>query len=68
MQPRYPADEIEDFRVGGYSALRKWLQPAGRSTADPQFGLIVSAIRRTIELMNEIDQAILRHGGIERAF
>jgi predicted helicase len=69
LSTKYSApDDISQFCVGGYCVVRKWLQPAGRSTADPQFGLIVSAIRRTIELMNEIDKAILRHGGVERAF
>jgi hypothetical protein len=50
-----PPAEAAAFRAGGYVALRKWLQPVFRSSADPQYSRIAAAIARTIELMRQID-------------
>jgi hypothetical protein len=47
--------EIEQFRVGGYVALKKWLQPPHRSAAEAHYRQITSAISRTLEIMREID-------------
>jgi predicted helicase len=47
--------KAQQFRAGGYVALKKWLQPPHRSAADPQFGQIARAIARTIELMAQLD-------------
>jgi hypothetical protein len=57
-----------DFRVGGYEALRKWLQPNHRSTSDPQYAQIVAAIAQTQRLMAQIDHTIDKHGGFPAAF
>ncbi|HEX5105131.1 MAG TPA: type ISP restriction/modification enzyme, partial [Pirellulaceae bacterium] len=46
---------INEFRAGGYLALKKWLQPPHRSPADPQYGQIAAAIARTLEIMDQID-------------
>jgi predicted helicase len=59
---------VANFRAGGYIALRKWLQPRHRMAADPQYGQIVNAIARTIEIMDSIDMAVKRSGGCKRAF
>jgi predicted helicase len=56
------------FRVGGYSVLKKWLQPKHRQASDPEFRRIVGAIDLTIELAADIDKAIARHGGFPAAF
>jgi len=48
-------DEIQQYRAGGYVALRKWLQPPHRSPANPRYAQIVTAIARTLEIMHEID-------------
>ena len=57
-----------DFRVGGYVALKKWLQPKHRCTGDPEYQQIAAAIDETIRIMAEIDAAIGRHGGFPAAF
>jgi hypothetical protein len=54
---------LASFRVGGYTVLKKWLQPLHRSVGDPQFLQICGAISRTIELMKSIDESIATHGG-----
>ncbi len=59
---------IENFRVGGYVALKKWLQPKHRSRRDPQYEQIVAAVGQTLELMANIDVAIAGHGGFPAAF
>ncbi len=51
-------DEVASFRAGGYVALRKWLQPAQRSAADPDYSRIVAAIAGTLERMRQIDRAL----------
>src|SRR5262249_19724445 len=54
-----PSDQsVASFRAGGYVALRKWLQPKRRTTADPQYCRIVAAIARTVEIMAEIDGVV----------
>jgi predicted helicase len=58
----------ESFRVGGYTALKKWLQPKHRSQSDPQYARIAAAIDETIELMARIDATIATHGGFPAAF
>jgi predicted helicase len=45
----------QSFRAGGYSALRKWLQPKHRSMNDAEYARIVSVIERTMEIMKQID-------------
>jgi predicted helicase len=45
---------VHSFRAGGYIAVKKWLQPKHRSTADPDYDRIVAAIARTSEIMSEI--------------
>lgn len=56
-----------DFHIGGYQVCHKWLKDRkGRTLSfdDLQhYQSIVAALARTIELMNEIDNAIESHGG-----
>ncbi len=59
---------IENFRVGGYVVLKKWLQPKHRSRRDPQYQQIAVGIGHTQVLMAAIDAAIARHGGFPAAF
>jgi predicted helicase len=56
------------FRVGGYTVLKKWLQPKHRSSGDPQYAQIAAAIGKTIELMARIDAIIAEQGGFPAAF
>jgi len=67
-KPSHESAAIADFRAGGYFALRKWLQPKHRSTADPEYSQIVAAIARTIEIMAAIEAAVKQSGGWESAF
>ena len=60
--------ERDGFRVGGYTVLKKWLQPRHRSQSDPQYARIVAAIDETINLMARIDATIAEHGGFPAAF
>jgi hypothetical protein len=62
------ATAIDNFRAGGYVALRKWLQPKHRTTADPQYSQIVAALARTVEIMAEVDAAVEQCGGWKSAF
>jgi predicted helicase len=48
---------VEDFRAGGYTALKKWLQPPHRSAANPEYAQIAAAIARTLQIMQQIDAA-----------
>jgi hypothetical protein len=57
-----------DLRVGGYDALRKWLQPKHRSADDPDCQRIAAAITLTHQIIPAIDAAIERHGGFPAAF
>ncbi|MEX2173074.1 MAG: type ISP restriction/modification enzyme [Pirellulaceae bacterium] len=59
---------VEQFRVGGYIALRKWLLAPHRSAADPQYAQIAQAIARTLAIQTQIDRAIAVHGGMPAAF
>jgi hypothetical protein len=54
--------------VGGYDALRKWLQPKHRSADDPDCQRIAAAITLTHQIIPAIDAAIERHGGFPAAF
>jgi predicted helicase len=47
--------EVQQFRVGGYVALTKWLQPKHRSTREAQYDRIAAAIARTIKIMAQLD-------------
>ncbi len=58
----------EDFRVGGYTVLKKWLQRKHRSPHDAEYSGIVAAIDETIEIMATIDASIAEHGGFPAAF
>src|SRR5439155_7426400 len=44
FQALHLPDSIMSFRAGGYVALRKWLQPRHRSTADSECARIAAAI------------------------
>ena len=48
-------DAVQQFRAGGYFALKKWLQPPHRSPADPQYVQIAAAIVRTRQIMSQLD-------------
>ena len=52
------SDDVAAFRAGGYVALRKWLQPAHRSKADPEYRRISAAIADTLERMRQIERVI----------
>jgi hypothetical protein len=57
LSPSLPRSiSVEQFRAGGYVALRKWLQPPHRSPADPQYQQIAAAIARTMQIMQQIDE------------
>ena len=58
----------DDLRVGGYYAIRKWLQPKHRSSGDSEYQRIAGAVAQTHRLMVEIDAAIERHGSFPAAF
>jgi predicted helicase len=64
--------DVWDFHMGGYQACHKWLKDRkGRklSAADiAHYQSIVVAIRETLRIMGEIDQAIDVHGGWLKAF
>ena len=59
--------EVWEFHVGGYQVCEKWLKDRkGRTLTfdDTQhYQKIVVALKETIRLMTEIDQAIDAHGG-----
>ena len=59
---------LDDFRVGGYPVLKKWLQPKHRRADDSQFACIASSVEQTIQLMAEIDALIDQRGGFPTAF
>jgi predicted helicase len=59
---------VEVFRVGGYTVLKKWLQPRHRSRQGPEYAQIAAAIGRTSVLMAAIDRVIEDHGGFPTAF
>jgi hypothetical protein len=59
---------VEEFRVGGYSVLSKWLQPKHRSRQDPEYAQIAGALDETMGLMAEIDCRIETCGGFPAAF
>ena len=59
--------EVWNFHVGGYQVCQKWLKDRkGRTLMfeDIQhYQLVVAALGETIELMEQIDVAIIEHGG-----
>jgi len=59
--------EVWNFHVGGYQVCQKWLKDRkGRNLMfeDIQhYQLVVAALGETIELMEQIDVAIIEHGG-----
>ena len=64
--------EVWNFQVGGYQVCEKWLKDRkGRKlTIDDitHYQKIIVALKETIRLMNEIDEAIKEHGGWPVAF
>lgn len=73
--------EIWNFYIGGYQVCEKWLKDrAGKGGKNPAPGRILTeedilhyrritiAIRETIKLMQQIDEAINSHGGWPGAF
>jgi len=59
---------IEEFRVGGYLILSKWLQPKHRSRQDPEYAQIAAALADSIDLIAQIDRCIESHGAFPAAF
>lgn len=67
------AEEVWNFQIGGYQVMHKWLydrrakgKEPGRVLTDEDirhYPRIAAALRETIRLMTEIDQAIEQHGG-----
>jgi predicted helicase len=55
------SDASEDYRVGGYAALQKWLQPKHRSPADPHFRQMVAAIAATRCVVSSIDEVVRQY-------
>ena len=59
--------EVWSFHVGGYQVCQKWLKDRkGRTLMfeDIQhYQRVVAALGETIELMEQIDVAIIEHGG-----
>lgn len=59
--------DVWEFQVGGYQVCDKWLKDRrGRTLTNSDlthYGKIVVALKETIRLMAEIDQAIDAHGG-----
>jgi hypothetical protein len=66
--------EVWDFHIGGYQVCHKWLddrKKAKRTLSDDDiqhYCRIVAVLKRTIEIMAEIDDAIDQHGGWPDAF
>jgi len=66
-------EDVWDFHIGGYQVCRKWLydrrgkrgQPGRILTADDitHYQRVVVALKETMRLMEEIDEAIEAHGG-----
>ena len=61
-------EDIDQFRVGGYQVLTKWLKGPHRQQSDQEYQRIRKAIDWTITLMRRIDSAIDQHGGFPTAF
>ncbi len=64
--------EVWEFHIGGYQVCHKWLKDRkGRTLSFEElehYRKIVSALKETIGLMEEIDRIIDEHGGWPRAF
>jgi predicted helicase len=64
--------EVWNFHIGGYQVCEKWLKDRkGRKLTIndiDHYQKIVVALKETIRLMSEIDEAIEEHGGWPRAF
>ena len=67
-------EDVWNFRIGGYQVCDKWLndrRKAGRrlSRLDIEsYVRVLAALRATLMLMAEVDQAIDEHGGWPKAF
>ena len=67
-------EEVWDFHIGGYRVCHKWLddrKKAKRTLSDDDiqhYCRVVAVLRRTIEIMAEIDEVIDQHGGWPDAF
>ena len=63
---------VWEFHVGGYQVCHKWLNDRkGRTLTDEDiahYQKIIVAIKETIRIMKEIDEAIDEHGGWPDAF
>ena len=59
--------EVWDFHVGGYQVCEKWLKDRkgqGLSYDDIEhYRRLVSVLAETLQVMNEIDEAVTTHGG-----
>jgi predicted helicase len=66
--PSATAESPVSLRIGGYDLPRKWLQPKQRTDNDANYARIVTAIKATLPLMQQIDKTIARHGGFPAAF
>ena len=59
--------EVWEFRIGGYQVADKWLKDrkGRRLTYDDltHYQRTLAALRRTMELMDMVEEAIERHGG-----
>ena len=66
--------EVWEFHIGGYQVCHKWLddrKKAKRRLSDEDiqhYCRIVAVLKRTIEIMGEIDEVIEQHGGWPDAF
>jgi predicted helicase len=63
------AEEVWDFLLGGYQVCEKWLKDRrGESLAAEElrrYSRIITALTRTLVLMDEIDGAIRKRGGLD---
>jgi len=66
-------EEVWEFQIGGYQVLRKWLYDRRKTPSQPgrvltdediaHYQRVVVALKETMRLMGEIDEAIEAHGG-----
>ena len=64
--------DVWDFHAGGHQVCRKWLKDRrGRMLSDAdaaEYRQIVASLAETLRCMDEIDRAVIHHGGWPRAF
>lgn len=60
--------EIEDFHVGTYNVCRKWLQMQQQDRESPAFAGLQQLICYTLQLLEQIEEAIASAGGFPHAF